>query len=292
MVKVAIPGVAMSDVDAPRPEPNVELARVGALAWSVVVGLLACAAMSVWTVVAELDRARYAARVSKGAMGLDEGRMTSLDHHVATARGTSFAVLLVTAVVFITWHYRMLRRLERSRGELLRHSTGWVIWGWFVPLVNFVRPKQMINDAWRATATTTTPLPRVAARVHVWWALWVLSQVLSAVGTNLPRGRPEDVVKADRISAGGDVITVLAAVLAIAVVVGLSRRESLVPKPLPLSAMPGMMLFNPPPGWPTPQGGWSPPPGWQPDPSWPPAPEGWNFWLPRSERGPAEWSNS
>jgi len=274
MVKITDTGIAMSEAAA---------ARVGALAWLVVVGLLSCAAASVWTIVAELDRARYSEH--NGLPTFD------LDHHVQTARATSFTVLLLTAVVFITWHYRMLRRLERSRGELLRHSTGWVIWGWFVPLFNLVRPKQMIDDAWRATAVTTTPRPRVAARVHLWWAFWLLSLVLSAVGTNLSRATPDEVTEADRFSAAGDACTVLAALLAVAVVVGLSRRESLVPQPPPLLARPGMMLFNPPPDWPTPQGGWSPPPDWQPDPSWPPAPKGWTFWVPRHERGPAEWSD-
>lgn len=273
----------MSAADTTQLATRSETGRVGALPWLVVVGLLACAATSVWTIAAELDRASEA----------DRGGMPTADlnHHVTTARGASFTALLLTAVVFITWHYRMLRRLEPSRGDLLRHSTGWVIWGWFVPLLNLVRPKQMFNDAWRATAVTTTPRPKVAARVHLWWAAWVLSLVFSAVGTNLTRDTPNDVVEADRFSAAGDALTVLAALLGIAVVVGLSRRESLVPKPLPLSARPGMMLFNPPPGWETPRGGWSPPPDWQPDPSWPPAPEGWNFWVPRAERGAAEWSN-
>jgi hypothetical protein len=281
----------MSDVGSEQPAVRIEPGRAGALAWLVVFGLLTCAATSVWMVIVELDRARYAGRVGRSTVIPSYARTTSLDHHVAIARSTSFAVLLLTAIVFITWHYRMLRRLELSRGELLRHSTGWVIWGWFVPLFNLVRPKQMINDAWRATATTTTPRPRVAVRVHLWWAFWVLSLVLSAVGANSPRGTPENLSEADRVSAAADTFTVLAALLAVAVVVGLSRRESLVPQPLPLLARPGMMLFNPPPGWPTPQGGWSPPPGWQPDPSWPPAPEGWAFWVPRHERGPAEWSN-
>lgn len=39
------------------------------------------------------------------------------------------------------------------------------------------------------------------------------------------------------------------------------------------------LVFNPPPGWPTPPPGWSPPDGWQPDPAWPPAPAGWSFWI-------------
>ena len=44
--------------------------------------------------------------------------------------------------------------------------------------------------------------------------------------------------------------------------------------------MSGAFIFNPPPGWPTPEPGWEPPPGWTPDPTWPPPPNGWLFWRP------------
>jgi hypothetical protein len=39
------------------------------------------------------------------------------------------------------------------------------------------------------------------------------------------------------------------------------------------------LVFNPPPGWPTPPPGWKPPPGWSPDPNWPAAPDGWELWI-------------
>jgi hypothetical protein len=43
------------------------------------------------------------------------------------------------------------------------------------------------------------------------------------------------------------------------------------------------MRFNPPPGWPTPPGGWTPPPGWKPDPAWPTPPPGWHLFVPDDE---------
>jgi len=39
------------------------------------------------------------------------------------------------------------------------------------------------------------------------------------------------------------------------------------------------LVFNPPPGWPSPPDGWRPPAGWTPDPSWPDPPEGWQLWI-------------
>lgn len=42
----------------------------------------------------------------------------------------------------------------------------------------------------------------------------------------------------------------------------------------------GSVIFNPPPGWPTPPSGWVPPKGWTPDPAWPAPPPGWQLWIP------------
>lgn len=39
------------------------------------------------------------------------------------------------------------------------------------------------------------------------------------------------------------------------------------------------LIFNPPPGWPTPPASWKPPVGWTPDPAWPSPPEGWQLWI-------------
>lgn len=50
--------------------------------------------------------------------------------------------------------------------------------------------------------------------------------------------------------------------------------------------MPANYSFHAPPGWQVPDGDWFPPEGWTPDPSWPPAPEGWEFWVRRTDAPP------
>lgn len=256
--------------------------RSGWLAFSVVAGLAACAAVSAWAIVVALGRANYAdhAMAEPGPPGTP----ASWDHRLLVAGQLSLAALLVTAALFITWHYRLLRRMERILSDPLRHSPGWAISGWFVPFLNFVRPKQMINDTWRATAPPAGPLRRVPLYFAVWWAFWVLSLIVTGVSGRLPLTTDHDIAEASRVTAVSYALTLAAALVAIPVVLSLDRRASLIPDPIPVAAMPGMMLFNPPPGWPEQPPGWQPPPDWHPDPSWPPAPAGWTFWVPRHER--------
>jgi hypothetical protein len=48
------------------------------------------------------------------------------------------------------------------------------------------------------------------------------------------------------------------------------------------------LVFNPPPGWPTPPDGWQPPAGWVPDPAWPEPPDGWQLWIPATDTSSAQ----
>ena len=51
------------------------------------------------------------------------------------------AVFALTALAFVVWFYRAYENL-RALGVLsLRWGTGWAVGGWFVPFLNFVRPK-------------------------------------------------------------------------------------------------------------------------------------------------------
>jgi hypothetical protein len=65
-----------------------------------------------------------------------------------------------------------------------------------VPIFNFVRPKTIINDLWRAEGDGVTPqegkriwdLQPVAGWIHWWWALWLGSSFLMGAASGLLPG--------------------------------------------------------------------------------------------------------
>ena len=59
-------------------------------------------------------------------------------------------VLLVCVGLLIAWTHRLYRNLEPLGFRELRFGSGWAVGGWFVPFLNLVRPKQIVNDIWRA----------------------------------------------------------------------------------------------------------------------------------------------
>ena len=108
------------------------------------------------------------------------------------------AMALLDAVVFLTafgfliaWTNRAYRNLPALGADDLRFTPGWAVGGWFVPFLNFVRPKQIMNDIWRGSSPedysgddwhgrSVTPL------LHWWWGLWIVGGLLSYTSFSAP----------------------------------------------------------------------------------------------------------
>jgi hypothetical protein len=59
-----------------------------------------------------------------------------------------FAFYILTGIVFLVWMHRVYDNVEPLGAPRPRHSRGWVVGGWLVPFLNFIRPKQIIDDIW------------------------------------------------------------------------------------------------------------------------------------------------
>jgi Domain of unknown function (DUF4328) len=89
---------------------------------------------------------------------------------------------LATNIAFLVW-FRRAYFHPTLPADRLRFRRGLVVLSWFVPILNLVRPKQIMNDIWRASdpappgqAGASRRQP-VSAVVHAWWALWLVSIV-------------------------------------------------------------------------------------------------------------------
>jgi hypothetical protein len=151
--------------------------------------------------------------------------------------GAEGLVLLVVAVLFLVWFRRAYRNLGALGAEGLRFSAAWAVWGWFVPLLGLVRPKQLLNDVWRASdpelpagdegSWRRRPVPSV---LTWWWLAFLASMTTRAITTQSVHtlavlmtfgllSRPLDLVRpTSGVQAIADLLTVVAGVLALRVV--------------------------------------------------------------------------
>jgi len=104
----------------------------------------------------------------------------SAQHRLAVADLIQGLALLFCAVLWIMWFHRAYKNLF-SFGLGLRFGTGWAIGGWFVPILNLWRPKEIANDIWRGSSAEAKPhsawhdLP-VPKFVHWWLAIYLFSR--------------------------------------------------------------------------------------------------------------------
>jgi hypothetical protein len=111
----------------------------------------------------------------------------------ATAWGYLICVL-VAGVVFLVWLSRARRNAEVLCDAPHRRGRGWVIGGWFCPVVNLWFPYQVVDDVERASRPDNHPdladlrsMPG-STRVGVWWALWLAGLVINRFAWTVLRG--------------------------------------------------------------------------------------------------------
>ena len=98
------------------------------------------------------------------------------------------AVALLSALFFLIWIYRAHRNLKALGATDLSYSPGWAVGGFFVPILNIVRPYQVISEIWKASAYRARR-SRGASWIYestpvfvtAWWGLWLFSGFLDFI---------------------------------------------------------------------------------------------------------------
>ena len=138
-------------------------------------------------------------------------------------------------IVFLIWFHRAYANLEPLGAGRLTYSAGWAVGCWFVPILNLFRPVQIAQTIWRNSdpdAVTKEDIRLAAsansALIGGWWAMWLISNVLSRISASMAGAvkSPESLKAATVASMIAEWATTLAALLALAVVMGINDRQT------------------------------------------------------------------
>ncbi|MFI1151335.1 DUF4328 domain-containing protein [Streptomyces sp. NPDC020817] len=163
--------------------------------------------------------------------GVDGDALDRSDTLTAIAGSLQLLILLATAVVFIIWFHRVRVNGEIMRPDAFSQTRGWAIGGWFIPLGNLFLPYRTAKEIWTAStqfAPDGSFREVSAAPVNAWWAVWVLSALSDRVFSTM-YGRaqtPGALRDASAVGMVTDLITVVAAVLAIVFVRKLTAMQT------------------------------------------------------------------
>jgi hypothetical protein len=141
----------------------------------------------------------------------------------------------VTVIVFLCWFYRVYANLSGLGARGLTYTPGWAVGFWFVPFLNLVRPVQIAQEIWRnsdpAEATgdgISRATPGNSILIGFWWTIWLIGNVISYVSVRMSweARTPETFKAATAAGMLAEVLTVLAALLALAVVIAIDARQT------------------------------------------------------------------
>lgn len=145
----------------------------------------------------------------------------------------TFCAYLFSAAFFAAWTFRAYKNITALGAQGPRFGPGWAIGGWFTPILNLWRPKQIVDDIWRASdPSAPSVLPPDQWRVRptplllTWWWLFYIA---GGVADRLSARQPIDTIEHDRVATtyglGASILTLVAAGLAFLVVTRVTNRQ-------------------------------------------------------------------
>ncbi|MEY2512712.1 MAG: hypothetical protein QOJ89_70 [bacterium] len=195
--------------------------------------LIVTALVSALSILYELDMRSLIDRIAAGQpVGLAE--VQTADDRTTLVAMLSLGALVATGIAFVAWFFRAYVNIERLGARDLRATKGWSIGAWFVPLLNLVRPKQIMDDIWRASDPA---LPAgelrgwqraaVPGLLHGWWAAFLIAGVIANISGQMLAGAETPAARhsAGQISMIGDAGMIAAAVLAVLVIRAVTSRQ-------------------------------------------------------------------
>lgn len=147
--------------------------------------------------------------------------------------------LVATAVVYLCWLWRIRVNAEGFDASRHRMKRGWTIGAWFCPVVNLWFPRRIVADSWDASAPWGSRSGHTP--VNAWWTLWLLSLLTGRYAERSSRQAEtaDELREAATTMLFSDCLDIAAAVLAIVVVVRLTRMQErkVLSSELPASAL-------------------------------------------------------
>ena len=212
----------------PRFRPLATPARI------VVVLLAAYLVVTTIAVVSDWLQLDLANRLAEDQTAVTQAELGASDARQNLIGSLQFVLRAAIGVTFVIWFRRAYQNLVAMETESLRFEVGWTVGGWFVPFLNLVRPKQLMDDIWRATDPTLPEQPGdawkkrpVALLVHLWWAIFLLSTAVGLIATSLSQNAStlQQLRTATILMLIGDALALPAAVLACLVVNRITQRQ-------------------------------------------------------------------
>ena len=158
--------------------------------------------------------------VVKNPSNIDEELLTLSDNVRSVVAIANLICLIISVIYFIRWFRRAYYNLHQLPEARPDYSEGWAAGAWFVPFLNLVRPYQIMKEIWEGSQRAVAHRLGVmegTGFIGLWWAAHLISNIYSNIVTRISNNAAtaEDLMSAHRLELIGDVLSIIATVLAI-----------------------------------------------------------------------------
>ncbi len=143
-------------------------------------------------------------------------------------------VYIVSGITFILWFRRAYYNLH-TQVALLQHGEGWAAGGWFVPIVSWWRPLQIMREMYVETQHLFTQrVSNYSGNISTvllgwWWTLWIVEGVMGQISFQLSRHTTtvDDFVTSTTWSMISSVVALPLALITIKIIYDYAKVEHL-----------------------------------------------------------------
>jgi len=190
----------------------------------------ACALFAAYAIVAGLQQRSLLHRVDTSPGSVTLGQVQADGDRTDMVNTVSTILVVTTGLAFVVWFFQAYRNVP-ALGRPRRYAAGWAIGWWFVPFACLWCPASVARDINASIDDEYSRDWEITRWVlNAWWGAWLLMLVLGATanGENGSVHTLHDALSANALYLARDVAAVVAAVLAGALVVRLTRRTRIV----------------------------------------------------------------
>jgi hypothetical protein len=202
---------------------------IGPLGYWLIVFLIGIAVLSIVSIGSMLMQDRLLAKIAQGAEIAPEV-LEANDSRQLVLSLLELGVIASTGTLFLIWFYRAHRNLHSFGVEGLRYSPVWAVGGFFVPILNLVRPYQVMKEVWWGSDPGPDAGIRRGAPLLVWWwASYLLMNFTSMIAVQLmfhQDNSPAALRTMTQFDIGTSLLTIVAVIFAAGVVREITARQA------------------------------------------------------------------
>lgn len=152
---------------------------------------------------------------------IDMNMINASDTLIIVVNVAHIVIVILTIVFFIMWFRRAYYNLQMLPWNNARHTEGWAAGSWFVPIVWWWWPYQIMMDIWKGTQYALKERlgePRSAAIVGWWWALHIITSVYNNVSTRIGWNAEQDIdslLTSTKVDFIGEILAIPAIIITI-----------------------------------------------------------------------------